>query len=126
MRIAATWLVCAAMAAGGTLPAVADWHYKPYEYEAWMLQRMRVENSRGILHYGYPGPHLTLAAEPEAFYAEGDVDGYETVRGAPGVPPHRVLRAERPNPRQDSGRSDRGEVREREEERGLRLRGLRG
>lgn len=71
MRTAATWLVCAAMAAGGTFPAVADWHYKPYEYEAWMLQGMRVENSRGILHYGYPGPHLTLAAEPEAFYAEG-------------------------------------------------------
>lgn len=117
MKIVATWFVCAAMVVGVAGTAVADWHYKPYEYEAWMLQRMRVENSRGILHYGYPGPHLTLAAEPEAFYAEGNVDGYETVRGAPGVPPHRVLRAERQIPVEakdgyyDLGHEDIGYVR---------------
>lgn len=110
-------IALAAFAVGTAVPASADWHYKPYEYEAWMLQRMRVENARGILNFGYPGPHLTLSAEPEAFYAEGDVDGYETVRGAPGVPPHRVLRAERPIPVEakdgyfDLGHEDIGYVR---------------
>ena len=78
------------------LEASADWHYRPYEYETWMLQQMRAENSRGILHFGYPGVQPTLATEPDAFYCEGDVEGFESIPGEPSVMPHRVMRAEHP------------------------------
>ena len=67
------------------------WCYRPYEYEAWMLQRMRAEADRGVLHFGYPGKFLRLSKEPQAFYSEKPVEGYEAVAGKPGVPPHRRM-----------------------------------
>ena len=70
------------------------WCYKPYEYEAWMLQKMTEEVGRGVLHVGWPGKYLTLDKEPEAFYSEKPVEGYEAIRGEPGVPPHRRPRPE--------------------------------
>lgn len=68
------------------------WCYRPYEYEAWMLQQMRAEADRGVLHFGYPGKFLRLSKEPQAFYSETPVEGYEAVAGRPGVPPHRRMR----------------------------------
>ena len=68
------------------------WCYRPYEYEAWMLQQMRAEADRGVLHFGYPGKFLRLSKEPQAFYSEKPVEGYESVAGRPGVPPHRRMR----------------------------------
>ena len=55
------------------------WCYRPYEYEAWMLQQMRAEADRGVLHFGYPGKFLRLSKEPQAFYSETPVEGYEAV-----------------------------------------------
>ena len=86
-----------ALAVAGVFAGVASaeagvWCYRPYEYEAWMLQRMRAEADRGVLHFSYPGKFLRLEAEPSAFYSESPVDGYEAIPGAPGVPPHRLER----------------------------------
>ena len=67
------------------------WCYRPYEYEAWMLQQMRAEADRGVLHFGYPGKFLRISKEPQAFYSEKPVEGYEAVAGKPGVPPHRRM-----------------------------------
>ena len=86
--LAVVW-ACGAIAA-----AAGVWNYRPYEYEAWMLRRMRAEADRGVLHFGYPGKFLQLANEPSAFYSEVPVEGYEAIPGAPGLPPHR---AERPS-----------------------------
>ena len=65
------------------------WCYRPYECEAWLLQRTRAEADRGILHFGYPGSFLRLDREPACFYSATPVDGYESVAGTPDVPPHR-------------------------------------
>lgn len=65
------------------------WNYTPYEYEAWMLQEMRAECDRGILHFGYSGNFLTLTNEPSAFYSEVPVSGYEPIQGVRNCPPHR-------------------------------------
>ena len=85
----------AALAGTALAAAVSEagtWCYRPYEYEAWMLQRMRAEADRGVLHFGYPGTFLRLESEPEAFYSEKPVEGYESIPGEPGVPPHRLER----------------------------------
>lgn len=71
------------------LAADGVWCYRPYEYEAWMLQKMTEEVGRGVLHVGWPGKYLTLDREPECFYSEKPVEGYELIRGEPGVLPHR-------------------------------------
>ena len=76
---------------GATAPGA--WYYRPYEYEAWMLQRMRAEADRGVLNFGYPGRFLTLSNEPAAVWSPTPVAGLEPIPGEPGVPPHR---AERP------------------------------
>ena len=68
------------------------WCYRPYEYEAWMLQRMLAENDRGVLHVGYPGKFLRLKEEPKAFYSPSPVEGFESIPGEPGEPPHRLPR----------------------------------
>lgn len=72
--------------------AVAEagvWCYRPYEYEAWMLQKLTEEVGHGVLRVGWPGKFLTLDKEPVAFYSEEPVEGYEAIRGEPGEPPHR-------------------------------------
>ena len=92
------------------------WCYKPYEYEAWMLQKMTEEVGRGVLHVGWPGKYLTLEKEPEAFYSEKPVEGYEAIRGDPGVPPHKcpypetVIEAVKKGDVYDLGRLDVGYV----------------
>lgn len=65
------------------------WYYRPYEYEAWMLQRMKKEADRGVLYFGYPGKFLSLGEEPEAVWSTTPISGLEPIRGARGVPPHR-------------------------------------
>ena len=65
-----------------------SWYYRPCEYEAWMLQRMRAEADRGILHFGYPGKFLTLKEEPKAVWSETPVAGMDPIPGDPSVPPH--------------------------------------
>ncbi len=73
--------------------ARGKWYYRPYEYEAWMLQRMRAEADRGVRNFAYPGRFLTLTNEPAAVWSETPVPGLEPIPGEPGIPPHR---AERP------------------------------
>ena len=80
-------IVCAAVAAEAGV-----WCYRPYEYEAWMLQQMKAEANRGVLHFGHPGKYLRLPKEPKAFYSETPVEGFEAIPGKPGVPPHRAMR----------------------------------
>ena len=80
-------VVCLAVAAEAGV-----WCYRPYEYEAWMLQRMRAEADRGVLHFGYPGKFLRLSKEPKAIYCETPVEGMEVIPGGPGEPPHRRMR----------------------------------
>ena len=65
------------------------WYYGPYEYEAWMLQRMKKEADRGVLYFGYPGKFLSLGEEPEAVWSTTPISGLEPIRGVRGVPPHR-------------------------------------
>ena len=79
--------ICAAVAAEAGV-----WCYRPYEYEAWMLQQMKEEANRGVLHFAHPGTYLRLPKEPKAFYGESPVDGLESIPGRPGTPPHRVMR----------------------------------
>ena len=85
-RISAAF-VCAAFAAEAGV-----WCYRPYEYEAWMLQQMKTEANRGVLHFGHPGKYLRLSKEPTAFYSETPVEGFEAIPGKPSVPPHRAMR----------------------------------
>ena len=83
---------CVLAAVFGTALGTAEagvWCYRPYEYEAWMLQKLTDEVGRGVLRVGWPGKFLTLDREPEAFYSETPVEGYEAVRGDAGIPPHR-------------------------------------
>ena len=81
------------VAVGAALVAEAGvWCYRPYEYEAWMLQRMKEEANRGVLHFAHPGTYLRLSKEPKAFYSETPVEGFETIPGRPNVPPHRAMR----------------------------------
>ena len=68
------------------------WCYRPYEYEAWMLQRMKEEANRGVLHFGHPGTYLRLSKEPKAFYSETSAEGFESIPGRPSEPPHRAMR----------------------------------
>ena len=68
------------------------WCYRPCEYEAWMLQRMKDEANRGVLHFAHPGTFLRLSKEPKAFYSETPVEGYEAIPGKSGEPPHRRMR----------------------------------
>jgi len=77
---------------GGDVAPSGRWYYKPYEYEAWMLQRMRAEADRGVLHFGYPGKFLTLKDEPKAVWSEKPIAGLEPIPGKPLVPPHRCER----------------------------------
>lgn len=82
-----------------------------------MLQRMRDEADRGVMHFSYPGVFLTLTNEPAAFYSEAPVDGYEVISGRPEEPPHRAERRETTvfpvhmNGIYDLGREDIGYVR---------------
>ena len=76
----------------GLSAAAGVWCYRPYEYEAWMLQQMKDEANRGVLHFGHPGKYLRLSQEPKAFYSETPVAGYEAIPGVPGVQPHRRMR----------------------------------
>ena len=80
-------VACAALAAEAGV-----WCYRPYEYEAWMLQQMKTETNRGVLHFAHPGTYLRLSSEPNAFYSETPVEGYEAIPGRSGVPPHRAMR----------------------------------
>ncbi len=57
-----------------------------------MLQRMLAENDRGVLHVGYPGKYLHLKEEPKAFYSLKPVEGYDSIPGESGEPPHRKAR----------------------------------
>ena len=93
------------------------WHYRPYEYEAWMLQQMKAEADCGILHFAYPGKFLALTNEPTAVWSAHPVEGLEPIPGEAGTPPHR---RERPTVRvpvrfaagrYDLGREDIGYVR---------------
>ena len=97
--------------------SVGAWHYRPYEYEAWMLRRMKAEADCGILHFAYPGKFLTLTNEPTAVWSARPVEGREPIPGEAGTPPHR---RERPTVRvparfaagrYDLGREDIGYVR---------------
>lgn len=65
------------------------WCYRPYECEAWLLQRTRAEADRGILHFGYPGSFLRLEREPDCRYVAAPIEGHEAIPGPPNVPPHR-------------------------------------
>lgn len=78
--------------------AAGVWCYKPYEYEAWMLQRMRAEADRGVLHFQYPGKFLVLTNEPTAVWCEAPREGLEPIPGAKGMPPHRLERPEKEMP----------------------------
>ena len=84
-------LLVVSLLIGFSAPA-GVWCYRPYEYEAWMLQRMKDEANRGILHFAHPGTFLRLSKEPKAFYSEMPVEGYEAIPGKPGEPPHRRMR----------------------------------
>ena len=78
-----------------SLAVVAEagvWCYRPYEYEAWMLQRMKEEANRGVLHFGHPGTYLRLSKEPKTFYSETSVEGFESISGRSSEPPHRAMR----------------------------------
>ena len=68
------------------------WCYRPYEYEAWMLQQMKNEANRGVLHFAHPGSFLRLPKEPKAFYSERPAEGFEAIPGRPDTPPHRAMR----------------------------------
>lgn len=93
--LAATLLAGAAAFAA---PADGAWYYRPYEYEAWMLQRMCGEVRRGLTNVSYPGKFLTLAEEPAAVWSETPRPGMEPIPGGPGTPPHRAERPETPRP----------------------------
>ena len=59
----------------GLSASAGVWNYRPYEYEAWMLQRMKEEANRGVLHFGHPGTYMRLSKEPKAFFGESPVPG---------------------------------------------------
>ena len=80
-------VTCAAFAAEAGV-----WCYRPYEYEAWMLQRMKDEANHCVLHFSHPGKYLRLSKEPNAFYSETPVAGFEAIPGRPGEAPHRRMR----------------------------------
>ena len=85
--------ILAVVVIGSAVAAEAGvWCYRPYEYEAWMLQRMKAEANRGVLHFGHPGKFLRLSKEPKAFYSETPAKGFEVIPGGPGEPPHRRMR----------------------------------
>lgn len=89
MAIRSCLLCVALVAACAVWAETGVWCYKPYEYEAWMLQRMQAENDRGVLYVGYPGKYLHLDQEPAAFFSSVPVAGYEPIPGTPDEPPHR-------------------------------------
>ena len=95
----------------GNSPVCGYWCYRPCEYEAWILKKMREEVKAGLTHVGYPGKFPNPERAPKAFFSETPVEGFECVPGIPSAPPHGLCRPRRQRfPREKGGVYDLGRL----------------
>lgn len=68
------------------------WCYKVGECEAWQLKLAVEESDSALCKVGWPGIFEYPTIEPECFYSETPVDGYDFIPGPREVPLHRCER----------------------------------
>ena len=68
------------------------WCYKPGECEAWQLKLCVEESSAALCKVGWPGKYVYPTQEPECFWSEIPVEGYDFIPGDKKSPPHRCVR----------------------------------
>ena len=74
------------------LTRTGGWCYKVGACEAWQLKLTVDESNAALCKVGWPGVFEYPSVEPECFWSEAPVDGYDFIPGERDVPPHRCVR----------------------------------